>query len=93
MKRLTRLSFVLLCLPLSSFALAQEVPGRPGHNGAEDEGGKSERGSKDKQDKIKPYDEVIKEDYETCKGLFAVHRGDDKVFFEIPSDALGLDML
>jgi len=84
---LTRLPFALLCLSLSAVALAQEGPGR---NGAEGESPKSERGSKDK---IKPYDEVIKEGYETSKGLFAVHRGDDKVFFEIPSDALGLDML
>ena len=90
MKRMSTLSFALLCLSLPGVAFAQESPGPSGAGG---ENGKPERSSKSDKDKIKSYDEVIKEDYETSKGLFSVHRGDDKVFFEIPSDALGLDML
>ena len=78
---------MLLALLSLSFALSA-TQGRPG--GRPD--GKSDK-SGDKKEAIQPYDEVIKEDYESSKGLFLVHRGEDKVFFEIPNDALDTDLL
>ncbi len=38
---------------------------------------------------LKKYDDVITKDYTTQAGVFAVHRFEDKVFFEIPKDKLG----
>ncbi|TDJ71042.1 MAG: DUF5117 domain-containing protein, partial [Planctomycetota bacterium] len=87
---LTTLLAVLSC-SLVTAAIAQDGPGGRSRDG---DGDRDERSDKsDKKDAIKPYDEVVKEDFETSVGLFLVHRGDDKVFFEIPEDALGLDML
>jgi hypothetical protein len=43
--------------------------------------------------KIKPYDKVITKEAKTSTGLFLVHRLDDKVFYEIPTDQLGKEML
>ena len=55
-----------------------------------DEGDKKD---KKKKDEIKPYDEVITEDAQTDVGLFIVHRIDDKVYYEIPPDALDQELL
>jgi Met-zincin/Domain of unknown function (DUF5117)/Domain of unknown function (DUF5118) len=38
---------------------------------------------------LKKYDDVITKDFTTQSGLFAVHRHEDKVYFEIPQDKLG----
>ena len=43
--------------------------------------------------KIKPYDKVITKDAKTSAGLFLVHRLDEKVFFEIPTEELRKEML
>ncbi len=37
---------------------------------------------------LKKYDDVITKDYKTQTGVFAVHRNEDKVYFEIPQDML-----
>lgn len=42
---------------------------------------------------IKPYAEVITEKAETKKGLFTTHKIGEKLFYEIPADKLGKDML
>ncbi|MFO0958330.1 MAG: zinc-dependent metalloprotease [Isosphaeraceae bacterium] len=42
---------------------------------------------------IKPFDEVIPNDAKTFKGLFWVHKVEDKYFFEIPTGELGKPML
>jgi hypothetical protein len=47
---------------------------------------------KDKS-KVKPYDEVITEKAETSLGLFHIHRIDDDLYYEIPTQVLGTDML
>ena len=52
-----------------------------------------EKKKEEKKPKFKPYDEVITEEAKTKSGLFRVHRLDDKVFYEIPTEALGLEML
>ena len=38
---------------------------------------------------LKKYDDVITKDAKTQAGVFAVHRIDDRVYFEIPQDKLG----
>lgn len=47
----------------------------------------------DKKKGPKPYDEVITEDATSDPGLFIVHRLEDDVYFEIPVDELGKDMV
>jgi Met-zincin/Domain of unknown function (DUF5117)/Domain of unknown function (DUF5118) len=41
----------------------------------------------------KPYEEVITDKMVTDDGLFAVHRDGDDIYFEIPVEQLGMDML
>lgn len=42
-----------------------------------------------KAGELKKYDDVITKDFQTQAGVFAVHRHEDKVYFEIPQEALG----
>jgi hypothetical protein len=44
-------------------------------------------------DPIKPYARVITKEAKTDKGVFWVHRVDDKFYFEIPTNELGKDFL
>jgi hypothetical protein len=46
-----------------------------------------------KADKPKKYDDVITKDAKTLPGVFAVHRIEDKLYFEIPESAFGRLML
>ena len=71
---------------VSSAALAQ--PGRGGRGGGG--GGDEAAASKDGP---KPYDEVIKEDAVTAKGLVVTHLQDGKLYYELPPEALGQDLL
>src|ERR1700722_6526960 len=41
---------------------------------------------------IKPYEEVIRKEYSTKQGLFAVHELKDRIYFEIPNALLGRDI-
>lgn len=59
----------------------QEAPSRPGSRGGSDDEG------------MKPYAEVITEDAVTDEGLFDVHTLDEKLFFEVPVDMLGREIL
>lgn len=47
----------------------------------------------DEKDGMKAYSEVITDKAETDDGLFAVHKVDDKYYYEIPDSLLGRDML
>src|SRR5262245_8542801 len=38
---------------------------------------------------LRKYDDVITKDFTTSPGVFAVHRHEDKLYFEIPQDKLG----
>ncbi len=38
---------------------------------------------------LKKYDDVITKDFTTSPGVFAVHRHDDKLYFEVPQDKQG----
>ena len=46
-----------------------------------------------KKSKIKKFDEVITKEAVTKIGLFRVHRVDETLFYEIPTEALGVDLL
>ena len=46
-----------------------------------------------KPGELKKYDDVITKEAATLPGVFAVHRIEDKLFFEIPADKLGRLML
>jgi hypothetical protein len=51
---------------------------------------------KDKEKKpegIKPYDKVITKEAKTTRGLFSVHRLEDKIYFEIPTNEFGKEFL
>ena len=45
------------------------------------------------QGKIKSYDEIITAEAKSSRGLFLVHRIEDKIFYEIPVETLGKDMV
>jgi hypothetical protein len=45
--------------------------------------------AKSKAGDLRKYDDVITKDFTTSPGLFAVHRHEDKLYFEIPQDKLG----
>src|SRR5437773_1725393 len=42
---------------------------------------------------IRPYAEVITKEAKSASGLFKVHQLDDKVYYELPTAALGKEML
>jgi hypothetical protein len=54
------------------------------------EDGAPERGDRPK---VKSYDDIITKEAKSDPGLFLVHRIGDKVFYEIPTPALGKDLL
>ncbi len=89
--------FVLRCRPMllgvcCLVLVALAGPGQAQRGGGRFKGGggpgKAKSGSE-----IKKYDEVITKEAKTTSGVFLVHRLDDKVYFEIPRDALGKLML
>ncbi|MCH8807485.1 MAG: zinc-dependent metalloprotease [Planctomycetes bacterium] len=92
MPRLSALICVMLMLLMAVPVSAQR---RGGRGNFRDRGDRedTEKNDKKKKEKIKPYDEVITEKATTEKGLFIVHRLEDKVFFEIPPAALGTELL
>lgn len=45
------------------------------------------------KDGPKPYDEIIPEDAVTSRGVFLTHRAGEKLYYEIPVDALGDEFL
>lgn len=73
---------------LTSWAVAQ--PGRGGRGGGRPGNGAAATEGKDGP---KPYDEVIKEDAVTAKGLVVTHLQDGKLYYEIPAEVLGQDLL
>jgi hypothetical protein len=82
---------LLLCALLGAALLAQSSPGLsqdpPGKGDIPfPKGGKTLPG---KAGELKKYDDVITKDFTTQPGVFAVHRHEEKVYFEIPQDKLG----
>ncbi|MED6334697.1 MAG: zinc-dependent metalloprotease [Planctomycetota bacterium] len=77
---------------LSLTLLVALAPAQEGRRGP-DRGGDKSSAKEGAKDEIKPYDEVIPEEAETSRGLFTVHRVDEKLLYEIPADGLNRDML
>jgi hypothetical protein len=86
------MQLALLFAAPAALAFQEEDPAKA--KDAED-GADAEPRKKDKEKKseIKPYDTVIPSDAITRKGLFTVHRVDDKIFWEIPREKLGGELL
>lgn len=84
------LSYVVLGA-LSLPAMAQERPsGPPGRGpGGAPPGARPPAAAAPAPGELKKYDDVITKDYTTQAGVFAVHRFEDKILFEIPKDKLG----
>jgi hypothetical protein len=73
---------IVASVALAACASAQEAPGaRPG------------AGGNGNGDRLRPYEDVITDEAISDEGLFDVHRIGDDLYFEIPRDVLGRDML
>ena len=77
----------LCCVAAASLADPNVFAQPPGGKG----GFKGKGGGKPGE--LKKFDEVITKDAKTTTGVFTVHRLDEKVYFEIPKEALGRLML
>lgn len=84
LKKLPFLLLILSVLVLSSCSSSKKAAGAKAA---------SAKKKPSKKDGIKAYGEVITKDAKTDKGLFAVHRLDDKYFYEIPDTLLNREML
>ena len=73
--------------PASAFA-APPVPQEE-----EEEGEDEDQEQDEDQEKTKSYGDVITEDAVTSEGLFDAHMIDDKLYYEIPLETLGREML
>lgn len=100
MKRLTYTLLIAL-LALSSLFSPQPVAASPiptlapqqRGGGAGRRGGGDESDDEDDSNGMKEYSEVITEDAITKPGMFDVHEVDGDLFFEIPAEELGTEML
>jgi hypothetical protein len=81
---------VLLCL---LFLAPAFLPGQTGGDDAPQGKKKGAFGGKAKAVEIRPYDEVITKKAKSTPGVFAVHRLNDKIYYEIPTDVYGKLML
>lgn len=88
---LKRVSIFAACLFLSVLAIgrADDAPKSAPTKGPKDKAAKAAKS----ENKPKKYDEVITSDAKTMPGVFAVHRIEDKLYFEIPESAFGRLML
>ncbi|HXG47150.1 MAG TPA: zinc-dependent metalloprotease [Methylomirabilota bacterium] len=73
-------------------ASAKAGSGKNGTNGAP-AAARSDGAEEKKPDSIKPYEKVITKEAKSDPGLFTVHRIDEKVFFEIPTNEFGRELL
>lgn len=73
--------------------VAQEKPRMPPPGAAQGPGAGKPDGPKAAEGEPKPYDKVITADLKSQEGLFKVHQGKNKVYFEIPMAQLGLEQL
>ena len=88
MKKISTLTALLASalIGIAGSALAQKAE-------APKEGEKKPDESAAKKSKVKKYDEVVTTNAVSKIGVFRVHRLDETLYYEIPEDALGVDML
>jgi hypothetical protein len=82
-----RLAIALSLAMAPGVAFAQEPPQDPPAGG----GGRG--GQQAREPQIRPYDRVITKEAKSDEGLFTVHRIGDRLFYEIPKDKLGRELL
>jgi hypothetical protein len=81
---------LLLCATATAALVALAAPGRSQDLPKDlPKGFPFPKGATPKAGELKKYDDVITKDFKTQPGVFAVHRNEDKVYFEIPADKLG----
>lgn len=85
MKQITGLLAIFLFLNISTIS-AQKAPKDTPTDTTKTE-------VKKKKGPYKDFDEVIKEDAKTDEGLFTIHWQEGKLFYEIPKEMLGKEML
>ena len=83
---------LLLGLPRAVHAQAPKAPDKEKAE-ASKEGEKKPEENAGKKSKLKKYDEVITTNAVTKSGVFRVHRLEESLYYEIPEEALGVDML
>ena len=84
LKRLRRLGVVLMAVALVSGCATTSKTAKK----------KTEsKQTTSKKGKLKPYNKVITKNAKTDKGLFSVHKVDDKYYYEIPDSLLNRPML
>jgi hypothetical protein len=77
---------VALSLAMASYGtFAQDPPQDPPAGGG--------RGQQSREPQIRPYERVITSEAKTDDGLFKVHRIGDRLYYEIPQNMLGREML
>jgi hypothetical protein len=81
-----RFAVALTLAMAPALAFAQDPPQDPPAGGGR--GGQQSR-----EPQIRPYDRVITKEAKTDDGLFTVHRIGDRLFYEIPKDKLGRELL
>lgn len=84
---------IVACLILFVSAIAYSTPATAQRTKGEPGAAESKQGKGDSSSGIKKYDDVITKDAKTFAGVLLVHQVDDKVYFEIPQDALDQLML
>ncbi len=99
MHQSSRFGFILglalsVVLPPAVFSRDTPAPDKDKTEAAKDKDGDKKPDDKtEKKSKIKKYDDVITTNAVTKIGLFRVHRVDENLFYEIPEEALGIDLL
>ena len=89
-----RLSPVVLCLLLMTCFVQAQDPQDPGKPGSGSGAARESAAAKPATPiVIKKYDDVITKDAQTFPGVFAVHRVEDKLYFEIPQTGFDQPML
>src|SRR4051812_30007146 len=84
-----RVLFALAMVLIPCAVFAQEPPaGGTGQDAAA--GG---RGGRAQEPEIRPYDRVITKDAKSDEGIFTVHRIKDRIYYEIPKERLGREIL
>ena len=81
-----KLLLIALSLSVSSCAVFQPEKEKSQAEAKADDGKKNGNG-------VKPYNKVITKDAKSDKGLFTVHKVDDKYFYEIPDSLFNREML
>ena len=82
---------LILCAALVAAFVSLAPPGQSQDTPAPKGKGQppTKGGPAPKAGELKKYDDVITKDFTTQPGVFAVHRHEEKVYFEIPQDKLG----